>query len=59
MSKKLEKEPFIAPSADDKSKNVQKGKAGRGLIMIIAAYALGAFLIYLTILLVGTYRSMN
>lgn len=59
MSKKLENEPFIAPSADDKPKNVQKGKAGRGLIMIIAAYALGAFLIYLTILLVGTYRSMS
>lgn len=57
MSKKPENEPFIAPSADDKPKNVQKGKAGRGLIMIIAAYALGAFLIYLTILIVAAYRT--
>lgn len=57
MSKKPENEPFIAPSADGKAKNVQKGKAGRGLIMIIAAYAIGAFLIYLTILLVAAYRS--
>lgn len=59
MSQKPENEPFIAPSADNDAKNVKKGKAGRGLITIIAAYAVGAFLIYLTILLVGTYRSMN
>lgn len=59
MSHKPENEPFIAPSADDKSKNVKKGRAGRGLIAVIAAYAAAAFLIYLVIILIASYRSMT
>ncbi|NTJ44873.1 hypothetical protein G6L28_19970 [Agrobacterium larrymoorei] len=59
MTKKAENEPFIAPSADDRKTNVKKGMAGRGLIMILAAYAAAAFLIYLAIILIGTYRSIN
>ncbi len=59
MARKPENEPFIAPSADDRKKNVQKGQAGRGLIMILAGYAAIAFLIYLSIILIGSYRSMS
>ncbi|WP_164490733.1 MULTISPECIES: hypothetical protein [unclassified Rhizobium] len=45
------REPYLAPSADSPKQVEHKSKAGKGIIMFIAAFALAAFLMYLSILI--------
>ncbi|PYE46971.1 hypothetical protein DFI02_1011124 [Rhizobium sp. PP-F2F-G20b] len=45
------REPYIAPSADSPQQTAHKSKAGKGIIIFVAAFAIGAFLLYLGILI--------
>lgn len=48
------REPYIAPSADTPEQTERKSKAGKGIILFIAAFAIAAFLMYLSVIIYGS-----
>ena len=45
------REPYIAPSADPPDQIDRKPKAGKGIVLFIAAIGILAFLLYLSVLI--------
>lgn len=45
------REPYIAPSADAPEQTERKSKAGKGIILFIGAFAIAAFLMYLSVII--------
>jgi hypothetical protein len=45
------REPYVAPSADTPEQTARKGRAGKGIIIFIAGFALAAFALYLSVLI--------
>ncbi|CZT33826.1 hypothetical protein [Rhizobium sp. 9140] len=51
MTGDRDREPYIAPSADAPEQTERKSKAGKGIVMFIAVFAIAAFLMYLSVLI--------
>lgn len=51
MTGDLDREPYVAPSADPPEQTARKAKAGKGIVVFIAMFAAGAFLLYAGILI--------